>query len=34
MCGDGLLVGFEVDIGFCDDKNTKPGDGCSSDCKV
>ena len=28
LCGDGLNVGSEK----CDDKNTKSGDGCSSDC--
>ena len=30
VCGDGKLSFGE----YCDDGNTRPGDGCSADCKV
>jgi formylglycine-generating enzyme len=33
-CGDGLLVGEEVEAGGCDDEGTDSGDGCSSKCNV
>ena len=34
VCGDGLLLGSEVDdAGYCDDGNLVSGDGCSSGCR-
>ena len=33
-CGDGLLVGIELERGYCDDGNRIEGDGCSSSCSV
>lgn len=40
ICGDGILLALSLDGSEdkfkhqCDDKNTKEGDGCSSDCQV
>jgi formylglycine-generating enzyme len=33
-CGDGSLVGAEIEAGACDDGNTESDDGCDSKCKV
>lgn len=34
ICGDGVLVGYQLFPGFCDDGNTLAGDGCSPFCLV
>jgi cysteine-rich repeat protein len=34
ICGDGKLIGIETQIGYCDDGNLIPGDGCSSICVI
>jgi cysteine-rich repeat protein len=34
LCGDGRLVGSEIDPGRCDDGNLIPSDGCSTICVV
>jgi cysteine-rich repeat protein len=34
ICGDGRLVGAEVNSGSCDDANAVGGDGCSEACLV
>jgi len=34
VCGDGLIVGTEANIGGCDDNNTLNDDGCSSTCTL
>jgi cysteine-rich repeat protein len=33
-CGDGRLVGAELEAGGCDDANGDTGDGCDDDCEV
>lgn len=34
ICGDGRLIGAELNSGRCDDKNNISGDGCSSTCVI